>query len=194
MGFITHCSTVSPSSAVGPDLSAFPPPASAFWPRTLCRPPHPPALPPSRLGSLAPSSPPPAPPPAVLSACPARSLLGLDKDEKQRSVLTEARSCEKEGGRLPNLFRTTKGAQTPEAGAKVGRGKVATVTPSLGRVLSCPLGRSQRFYQAARYGLFTSRSPHPPPPRKCRTPVLLHGYSRNHYSPEFWEGQEEKGD
>ena len=54
------------------------------------------------------------------SACLGSSLLGLDEDQKQRPVLTEAWSCREGGSRLPNSFWTTKEVVTPEPRANGG--------------------------------------------------------------------------
>lgn len=151
-------------------------------------------LPPTHL---LPSSPSPLPGPrehspcptssgeVLLSACLESSLLGLDKDEKQRPILAEARSCGKEGGRLLNIFWTTKRAVTPESGAKGAGSKPASVTLSLGQVGSHSLGEPQPLHQAESKGC----SPPGPLTPQGLEPVLLSGYLRNKYSPEFWEGQ-----
>lgn len=196
MGFISHCSAERPWSPVRLNLSPSPPPGSAFWPpclysRCACHPPTCSASSPSRPPCPRQHSPcPTCSGEVLLSACLESSLLGLDKDEKQRPILTEARSRRKEGRRLPNIFWTTKGAVTPESRAKGEGSKPASVTLSLGHVLSCSPGKSQRFHQNASRGC----SPPGPPPPQCPEPVFLRGYLRKKYGPEFWKGQEEKGD
>lgn len=116
MGIASRSSTKRPSSPASLNLSPSPPPGPAFWPPSLhsCCACHPPTRP--LQHPLCPTS----NREVFSSACLRSSLLGLDEDQKQKPVLTEAWSCGEGGSRLPNIFWTTKQAVTPESRANGG--------------------------------------------------------------------------
>lgn len=148
MGVVSHSSAKRPSSPVRLNLSPFPRPGSAFRPPSLysCCACHPPTCSVSSLSPL-----PTLPLPHLQQRGASRlprlesSLSGLDEDEKQRPVLTEAQSCGKGGSRLPSILWATKGAVTlsPE---QTGEGRRACIgTPALGLVLRVSLTDSTRL-------------------------------------------------
>lgn len=190
MGVVSHSSAKRPSSPVKLNLSPFPRPGSAFRPPSLysCCACHPPTCSVSSLSPL-----PTLPLPHLQQRGASRlprlesSLLGLDEDEKQRPVLTEAQSCGKGGSRAPEHLVDNKGSGDPEPRANGGGEASLHRYSGLG---SCAAGESHGLHQAwgGGCGLFTTRSP------QCLELVLFNEYLRDKYSPELWKGQGEKED